>query len=226
MTIRRGSALVALALMGALALLLLGRSAASPPAAHAASCQIASFVAAGDTATLQGQNCSTLDERFVPYCAGGTLHYDYWVETDPIDTAIDTTLGCGSAFRLVILGNGGNDTIDMLRIAPGTGFSGQAGKVNLAAGGAGADTLIGSANSDDLEGGGDNDQLFARDGVHDSVVCDSGTDYALADQGSLDAVTSCESLDALPEAAKGKKSCKKKHRGKAATAKKCRKKKR
>lgn len=208
--------------------LLLIPSAAEPPAAKAADCTVPTHtLLAGDALAISGGSCKDLGEGLTIYCAGGTVRIDYLVTTPPppiLDTK-DTGVPCGTPTRLVVSGNGGDDTVDLTRVAKGTGFTG-INLPNTISGDAGDDQMLGSPLADSVTGGAGADGLFLRDGVADTGDCGTEADVAVAD--ALDTLTGCESVDAPPVAAPvvAAKKCKRKKRlASAAKKKRCKKKK-
>ena len=223
-TLRAGPfvATVSLVALGLAAAVLLART---PPAAEAAPCPspVSSFSAG--TITIQGDpSCAFNDEDFRVYC-DGSVKFDYVVNGVQAISGNDTGVACGTPTRIHVIGNGGDDNIDLSSVTPGNGFTAIAQNqveggfqndtvlgsafADLISGGDGRDFLAGGPGADTVAGGAGNDLLALRDGTGDSADCGDGFDGAQADQASLDSVANCEITDRSPEPAK--KKCRKKH---------------
>jgi CSLREA domain-containing protein len=182
------------------------------------------------------------DDQVIERPSGGTDSIDGEGASDTVALGngaaspagtIDLLAGTGS----IPSGTGTTFALDSIENAQGSvqtdTLIGDGGP-NQLDGGIGDDIVTGGGGADELLGGNDSDQIFARDGIADTVDCGTGTDNAQTDRLSVDSVTGCETLDALaepvvrpPSQTPAKKKCKKRKRGKRATAaKKCKKKKR
>jgi hypothetical protein len=216
---------VLLIVLGLAALLSL---AGTPPRAQAAPCPApVSSVSAG-TITIQGDpSCSYLEEDFRVYC-GGTVKFDYVVAGVQSVPGNDTGVACGTPTSIHVLGNGGDDDIDLSAVTPGSGFTAITQNLvdgsfqndtvigsslpDVITGGDGRDFLAGGPGKDAVDGGPGEDLLQLRDGTADIGNCGEGFDAVQADQASVDALSNCEIADRSPEsAASAKRKCKKKH---------------
>jgi Ca2+-binding RTX toxin-like protein len=96
------------------------------------------------------------------------------------------------AYRVVLFGNGGNDTMSVVRLPMGVEFHGGAGDDYLA-GGAFDDVLVGGDGRDRLQGGGGNDLILGGAG-HDQLSGGAGNDILWGD-GLIDLVGGAELPD-------------------------------
>jgi RTX calcium-binding nonapeptide repeat (4 copies) len=177
--------------------------------------------------TIQGDpSCSYLEEDFRVYCAS-TVKFDYVVAGVQSIPGNDTGVPCSATSSVHVVGNGGDDDIDLSAVTSGNGFT--AITQNLVDGGFQNDTEVGSAfsdvmsgadgrdyiqggpGSDAADGGPGEDVLQLRDGTADTGNCGYGFDGVQADAASLDGLFGCEIVDRSAEPAAAKKKCKKKH---------------
>lgn len=189
--------------------------------AHAAPCPIPTYGIVSGNLSIQGTPpCSEDPEVITPLCSGGTVWFEYGVNgvlLGPINTAI----GCGTPTQLSVLGNAGDDVLDLSQVSVPGGFSGIS-QSNLIDGGYGGDTLVASPTPNVINGGPDNDIVLARNGVSDSVDCGKGIDAVQSDQASVDALSGCEITDLVATAATPAPVAKRTGR-RAAALQKCRK---
>jgi hypothetical protein len=216
-------------LLGALGLAALLSLAGTPPRAQAAPCPAPTSSASAGVITIQGDpSCSYLEEDFRVYCAA-TVKFDYVVAGVQSIPGNDTGVPCSATSSVHVIGNGGDDDIDLSAVTRGNGFTGIV--QNLVDGGFQNDTEVGSSfpdvmsgadgrdfiqggpGGDAVDGGPGEDLLALRDGAADTGNCGDGFDGVQADAASLDRLFGCEALDRSPEppTASAKKKCKKKH---------------
>lgn len=185
--------------IAAAALAALWLSAAGPQHAAAAPCPVPTYgIDAGGNLTIQGTApCADDPEVIAPYCSGGTVWFDYDVSGAP-QGPFNTTVACGMPRRLSVLGNAGDDTLDLSRVSAATGFGG-VDQPNVIDGGPGRDALVASPTANTVRGGSDNDIALVRNGVGDGVDCGDGIDAVQSDQAGVDSLSGCEVVDLAPE---------------------------
>jgi hypothetical protein len=111
-----------------------------------------------------------------------------------------------------VLGNYGEDVIDLSSVTRAAGFSGIV--QNTIDGGGSGDFLVGSPLPDLVLGGSGNDILRLRDGVADTADCGADYDAVESDQAGVDSLVNCEIADLSPAPAPAPaKKCKKKKHG-------------
>lgn len=180
---------------------------------------------AGGNLSIQGTSpCSSYPEVIAPYCSGGTVWFDYYIN-DVTQGPNNTGVACGALSHLSVYGNGGADTLDLLRVSAANGFTG-INRPNLIDGGYGNDTLIGGPLPSVALGRPDNDIILVRNGVRDAVDCGNGIDEVQTDPRGVDSLANCEIVDFAAASRTGRqatalKKCRHKH-GKA--KKRCKKK--
>jgi hypothetical protein len=245
LSLTRGRLSLALLIAAGAAAAILLMISAPPERAAAAPCPIPSYgYFAGDVTIAGNSPCDDEPEDFRVYCQAGNIWFDYTVN-GVLQGNIDTAIACGAAARLRVFGNFGDDKLDLSAVSAGNGFTGL-NKPNQLEGNEGADTIVGTAladattggsgrdllnpgpGNDSADGGSQEDLLLLRDGGPDTADCGSEFDSAQADQQATDGLANCELADYLPAAASpspgpSQKKCKKKRKGRAATAKKCKK---
>jgi hypothetical protein len=210
--------------LGLAAVLSLART---PPPAQAAPCPAPISSNSAGVLTIQGDpSCSYLEEDFRVFCAG-TVKFDYVVAGVQSIPGNDTGVPCSATSSVHVIGNGGDDDIDLSAVTSGNGFT--AITQNRVDGGFQNDTEVGSAfpdvmsgadgrdyiqggpGSDAADGGAGEDVLQLRDGIADTGNCGDGFDGVQADAASLDGLFGCEIVDRSAAPASAKKKCKKKH---------------
>jgi RTX calcium-binding nonapeptide repeat (4 copies) len=213
-------------LLFALALAALLSLAGTPQRAQAAPCPGPVSSNSAGVITIQGDpSCSYLEEDFRVYCAG-TVKFDYVVAGVQSVPGNDTGVPCSATSSVHVIGNGGDDDIDLSAVTSGNGFTAMTQNLidggfqndtemgssfpDVMSGGDGRDFIQGGPGADAADGGAGEDLLLLRDAASDTGNCGDGFDAALADAASLDALSGCEILDRAPEpAAKAKRKCKK-----------------
>jgi hemolysin type calcium-binding protein len=210
--------------LGLAAVLLLAGTA---PRAQAAPCPAPVSSNSAGVITIQGDpSCSYLEEDFRVFCSG-TVKFDYVVAGVQSIPGNSTGVPCSSTSSVHVIGNGGDDDIDLSAVSSGNGFSAIAQNLvdggfqndtevgssfpDVMSGGDGRDFIQGGPGSDAADGGPGEDLLQLRDGTADTGNCGDGFDGAQADAASLDRLFGCEIADRSPEPATAKKKCKKKH---------------
>ena len=215
-------------LLFALALAALLSLAGAPQRAQAAPCPGPASSNSAGVITIQGDpSCSYLEEDFRVYCAG-TVEFDYVVAAVQSVPGNDTGVPCSATSSVHVIGNGGDDDIDLSAVTSGNGFTAMTQNLidggfqndtevgssfpDVMSGGDGRDFIQGGPGADAADGGAGEDLLQLRDAASDTGNCGDGFDAALADAASLDALSGCEILDRSPEpAATPKRKCKKRH---------------
>ncbi len=211
-----------------LVFLVMGGAHAKP--ASAAPCPPPISSNSAGTVTIQGDPiCASLEEDFRVYCDTGTVKFDYVVGGVQSIPANNTGVSCATTAGVHVLGNGGDDRIDLTAITPAAGFGADVRNQvdgsfqndtvigspfpDLIAGDNGRDLIDPGTGRDTVTGGAGDDILMLRDGAVDTADCGDGTDAAQADQASVDSLAGCEILDRSPEpaATKAEKKCKKRH---------------
>jgi hypothetical protein len=184
-----------------------------PEPAQAAPCPPLTITNSAGNLSIQGTSpCDSDPESFKVSCSGGTVQVEYSVNYS-LPATTDTLVACGSPNRITVLGNYGDDVIDLSSVTRAAGFSGIT--QNTLDGGAGGDFLIGSPLPDAVLGGSGIDVLRLRDGVADTADCGADYDAVESDQAGVDSLVNCEIVDYAPSpAAAAAKKCKKKHRQK------------
>lgn len=220
-------ATVGLIALGFAVILILGTN---PPRAAAAPCPFPVSSFSAGIVTIQGDpSCAYLDEDFKVHCDGGIIKFDYLVAGVQPIPGNSTGVACGSASGIHVIGNGGDDDIDLSAVTSGNGFTSIAR--NQASGGFqndtvtgspfadvitgddGRDLLAGGPGTDAVDGGAGTDLLMLRDGGVDTGNCGDGFDAVQADRPSQDSISNCEIADLLPAATPTKRKCKKKKHG-------------